>query len=151
MATKISQVQSHIGFQANQQNPAAFSTTYRGALNRNYVNQFTGITFANEYFATRTATAAVDAVNLNAGLTDGFNQALSFLTLRYILVHNNDATHSLNIFGGSNPVIAGQLTLPAGMTVAFECNYAVNSTTALNINVDPGANTVAYDIIALGT
>lgn len=151
MSTTISSVTSTITIQALQTNAGGFSTSFTGNLNRSYSNSFTGVTFANLYFATRSAAAAVDALNLHGGLTDYFNQTLTFATLRYVLISNNDSTNSLTIFGGTTPVIPNSITLPAGDTIALECNYTVTNPTAININVDPGANTVSYDVVLLGT
>ncbi len=112
---------------------------------------FTTGAITKVYCSSGTASAAPVSLNLfNSSLVDPQNMALSFSSLTYLLVKNMSSGFSLTLFGGATPVIPTSSALSALGIYSVASTYTVNAGAAI-IRLDPGANTVAYNILALGS
>lgn len=110
---------------------------------------------------TRSAAAAVDTLDLAGVLTDAFGATLTFAKVTGIIIKNKETAtgKKLTLGGNANPFlpIFGDATDklivgPGGVLVLTGPvdGYAVTAGTGDKLDIDPGANTVAYDIIILG-
>lgn len=114
---------------------------------------------------TRTAAAAADPIDLSGGTTNAFGASIVAVEIVGILVinHGTAAGHKLRVGAGSNPSYAGLfgatgdiLIVPAGGTGDQGFNFwkahydggglTVTADTGDVITIDPGANTISYDI-----
>ena len=114
---------------------------------------------------TRTATGAVDDIDLAGGVTDGLGEVLTFVKIKCIAIFNNATTAAFNLavgaaaanpLGGwvsdaaSDEIIIG----PGGCFLLWNpslAGYACGAGASDVLRVDPGANEVTYDIIVIGT
>lgn len=108
-----------------------------------------------------TAAAAADSHDLTGGLTDAFGTALTFTKIRELIIRNRSTTTGQNltvagnfittaVLGGTTPTI----TVPPGGMLRIGSpvdGFTVTATTADVLSVDPGANTISYDLIIAGT
>lgn len=115
---------------------------------------------------TRSAAASADALDLSGVLTGVITAAtVSAVEVVGILIinHGTAAAHVLSVGGGSNPAFSGLfgatgdiIKVPAGGTgdqgiFFWKAHYdggglAVTNSTADILTIDPGANTISYDI-----
>jgi hypothetical protein len=122
----------------------------------------TGNNQCNALFAdTRTAAGATDSLDLYGGLTDAYGTTLNFTKIRGVLVRNQATTTAfvLKLAGSfmTGPVLNGttpELEVnPSG--IWYQTNpidgWTVTNTTQDVLSVNPGANTIIYDIIIMGT
>lgn len=110
----------------------------------------------------RTATAAADDIDLvNLTCDDAFGTRLSFVTIKGIFIRNRTTTtdHALAVGGDAAPFVnwvgAGNDILNIGPDGLFMLwspidGYAVAGGADV-LQIDPGANTIEYDIIIIGT
>lgn len=128
---------------------SSLSAVYQGTPAATFQQAFDTTDITQIYFATRTVAGAADSLDLLSGLTDNFNQSIVFATLKACYVYNKDSTNSLTVFGGTHGTIANTLVLSAGGNVLLTSAFTVDATHNI-IKIDPGANTIIYDIFLLG-
>jgi len=112
----------------------------------------------------RSAAAAADAIDLRGSLVGAFGNVLSFVEVKLILIVNRatTSTHVLSVGAGSNPAFSGLfgatgdiIKVAAGGTFLWIAPYdgsglLTTAGTADILTIDPGANTISYDIVILG-
>lgn len=110
-------------------------------------------------FKRASATASADTYDLTGGLTDIYGNAVTLAKIREIWIHNLSSTSGqlLTIGGLIMAALLGGTTEtaivhPGGdwMQAAPVDGYTVTGTTQDTLTVDPGANTISYDLRILG-
>ena len=113
---------------------------------------------------TRTATAAADALDLAGSLSTALGGTLTVVEVRGIMIRNRSTAVAgiLSVGAGSNPAFAGLfgatgdiIKVPASGLFLWHApldggGLTVTAGTGDILNIDPGANTVTYDIIVWG-
>lgn len=139
---------------------------FPGALRgRSYVSGTTDNAFDLVWSDSRSAAAAADTLDLRGVLAAALGGSLLNLLEVCAIVIKNKATtaaHVLSVGAGSNPAFAGLfgatgdvIKVPAsGLFVWFAPldggGLATTAGTADILTIDPGANTISYDIVILG-
>lgn len=98
------------------------------------------------YFATLSVTTSQTLVLNNGSLTDGYGEALTFTNVVYLSLHNNDASKTFTVGGGSNALIPA-ISLTAGGTLALKSTLAVSGAFNLVLAV---TGTASIDVLILG-
>lgn len=140
----------------------------RGVLNLSLDDTLANGTEADQanivWYDTRTLAATSEQLDFAGGVTDAFGDALTFATIKLLLIRNKNTTtaHTLVIGGGTtNPMttIFGSTATnctetigPSGWTDKHNPidGFAVTGGSADTLKLDAGTNTVVYDIIVLG-
>jgi hypothetical protein len=122
----------------------------------------TGANQLNQWWHdTRSVAAASENLDLAGGLTDPFGDTITFTTVKLLYVHNTATTAGYDLIlsgtfldnnilgGGSSTIIMGPdsvqyLTSPVD-------GFTVTAGTGDVLTVDPGANTIEYDMMIAGT
>ncbi len=110
----------------------------------------------------RTATAAADDIDLDTSLTDVYGTAADFVKVRGIFIHNRSTVSGeyLSVGGDGNALVnwVGNLSDivkigPNGVLLLWSPidGYAVTAGTGDILQIDPGADTIEYDIVIIGT
>ena len=109
----------------------------------------------------RSAAAANDPIDFSAALTGPLGTVLTFAKIKSIAIHNRSVTIGdfLTIGGGANEfplfVAAGdQYAIgPNNIFFIWDPSLAARAVGAGTdtLNVNPGANTIEYDIVVIGT
>lgn len=114
---------------------------------------------------TRSAAAAADTIDLAGSLTAAIGGAtITFVEVRGIAIRNKATTaaHILSVGAGSNPAFSGLfgatgdvIKVPASGMFFWHApldggGLAVTAGTGDILTIDPGANTVSYDILIWG-
>lgn len=110
---------------------------------------------------TRTATAAPDDLDLAGGLTDPLGNTLTFAEITGIFIHNKSetATEVLSIGADANGLVnwvgaVNDIVKIGPEGILFVWNprdgYAVTADTGDILQVDPGADTIEYDVVIIG-
>ncbi len=95
--------------------------------------------------------ATAQTYDVNSGLVDAFGTALVFATVKSVVIRNNDATASLVVGGGTNPLfVSDQYTIKAGQCLAITSSFTVNASTAKVITLTPSAS-LNFDLLLLGS
>ncbi len=109
-----------------------------------------------------TAAGASDTYDLDGGsdCVDAFGNGISFSKVRVLYIRNKSETtgekliisgdwFSTAVLGGTTPTLdiqpKGCLLLPALVD-----GYAITAVSADQLTINPGANTVSYDVIIIG-
>ena len=114
------------------------------------------------WWDTRSAAASADALDLAGGLTNAFGSALTFAKVKGISIHNKATTSGYKLAIGANGAGLANWVASVGDIVNLGPDglfllwspvdgYAVTGTSADILQIDPGANTIAYDIVIIGT
>ncbi len=109
-----------------------------------------------------TATAAPVDIDLHTSLTDVYGNAATFVTVKGIFIHNRSTTTTeiLTVGGDAAPFInwigAANDTVKIGPDGIFLLwspinGYAVTNAANDVLQIDPGADTIEYDIVIIGT
>ncbi len=129
-----------------------FSITYTGNPSRSYTRAFASTEVSNVYFDTYTVGTGGVTVDVTS-LTDAYGQAISFGTVKNVLIVNNDGTNNLTAGGGSNalfaalPVLVGQT---AGSCVNLTTNLTVSGSTKI-ISLVASAGSILVDLFIVGS
>lgn len=115
---------------------------------------------------TRSAAASADAIDLK-GTSNlaGVYANCTFVEVRALLIINKSTTAGqiLTVGAGSNPAFAGlfaatgdAIKIPAGGVLFWAAKYDGDglipvATTGDILTIDPGASTISYDIVIIGT
>lgn len=129
------------------------------ARSQDYTNG-SGANQANTWYAkTRSAAAAADVIDLDADLADDFGTTLVFTKIKEIWIVNLSTTsgEDLTISGDAMLAFVGnnahQAKAAAGgmwHQSAPVDGFTITSTTQDTLSIDPGANTISYDLIIAG-
>ena len=137
------------------------SMTHALSLIKGYGNGTSAGQFDVVYSDTHSAAGAAKTYDVLGSLTDVFGSSISFVTLCGIIVKNKSTTSTeiLTIGAGSNPIVNmwiatgdGIKVGPSGMFVWFDPidGIAPVAGTGDILTIDPGADTIEFDIILLG-
>ena len=111
----------------------------------------------------RTLAATSENLDLAGGLTDAFGQTLTFAKIKALLIKNRETIAGRTLKVGGHATAAFLLfdnatdiyTIgPDGILLVWDPALAgkvVTATTGDLLKIDAGANTVAYDILLIGT
>jgi hypothetical protein len=109
---------------------------------------------------TRSAAASADDLDLRGSLASAIDGAvLNFAEVCCIAIRNRSSTGTLSIGGGSNPFISwlgasGDIIKvpPGGILFLFNPvgGFATTAGTADILRIDPGADTIEYDVLIAG-
>ncbi len=114
---------------------------------------------------TRTAAGAVDDIDLNATLSDAFGVSLDLVKVKGIFIQNTDETVGYDLAIGAavatplggwvSDAASDELVIGAGGFFALwnpsAAGYACGAAASDILRVDPGANTIIYNIVIVGT
>ena len=114
----------------------------------------------SRFHDTRTVTGAPENLDLAGGITDSFGVVITFTTVKLLFIHNKATTtaNTLSIEGSfvNNGIVTASEDLVLGpdgilfLTSPMD-GYTVTAGTGDILTVDPGANTITYDIVIAGT
>jgi len=110
---------------------------------------------------TRSAAGAVDDLDLAGTLTAADGSTITFVEVTGVYIRNKSTTtaETLTIGAGSNPFITWLIATGDGVVIGPNGTfliespvdgYTVTAGTADILRVDPGANTISYDIVIWG-
>ncbi len=113
----------------------------------------------------RTAAGAVDDIDLNASLSDAFGVSFDLVKVKGIFIRNTDETVGYDLAIGAaaafplggwvSDAATDKLVIGAGGWFVLwnpsAAGYACGAAASDVLRVDPGANTIIYDIIIVGT
>jgi len=132
-----------------------------GLVNDTAFTNGTSANQANQIWSdTRTAAASTDSLDLTGGLTDAFGSAITFAKVKGIYMVNKSTTsgETLILGGIFMGVMLGGLTqtinVEAGATLLLTApvdGFAVTNGITDQITVNPGGNTITYDVAIIGT
>lgn len=121
----------------------------------------TGSGQANQWFSDqRTVTASLENLDLYGGLTNAFGETINLVTIKQILIYNRSTTSGeiltisgsalTNLLGGTSPTVK---IGPSGVWTQSSPidGYAITNSSGDVLTVNPGANTITYDLFILGT
>jgi len=122
----------------------------------------TGANQANQIWSdTRSVAAAPENLDLAAVLVDAFGDTLTFTKVKMLMVHNKSTTpgEDLTLSGNfvDNDMLGGADSTivlgPGGICLLTSPvdGFTVTATTGDILTVDPGAATIAYDVLIVGT
>lgn len=115
------------------------------------------------YHARPTAAASADSFDLTAVLLDVFGNAITFTKIKGIIIRNRSAVagETLAVGGNANALVnwvANATDIvnvgPDSLFILWNpslAGYGVTATTGDILDVDPGAATIIYDIVLIGT
>jgi hypothetical protein len=104
------------------------------------------------------ATATASPVTLDLTTLTGIFGTFGFAGLKMIYFKNLDSTHTISLGGGTDAMPFGLVSAtaetvqPGGVIfrVAPATGWTVTSGSTNNLLIDPGANTVAYELFLVG-
>lgn len=143
-------------------------TNTRDALDESWADTLTNGAGTDEadviWHDRRTATAAADDIDLHTSLSDVYGNAATFATIKCIAIHNRSTMTTENLAIGADAGapfgnwVANAATDilnvgPDGILFIWSPRdpYPVVDTTADVLQIDPGADTIEYDIMIIGT
>lgn len=138
-----------VAISALQQSSQDLATTYMGNPQASFTLG-SSVAISKVYFKTLTAAGTPTVLNLVGSLVDAFGQTLTYSTVKALYIYNKDTTNSLTLFGGTHPVIANTFPLTAGQVFCTSSLLSVSGGVSDNLKIDPGANTISFDIMILG-
>ena len=114
------------------------------------------------WYDSRTANAAVDDLDLAGSLTDAFGNTLTFVEVRGLYIRNKDSANPLAIgAAAANPVASifsdtsDEIIVRAGGVLflwsPLNGGYTIGAGASDILRIDPGANSIDYDIVIIGT
>ena len=131
-----------------------------GIANSNDYTTGSGANQVNAWYATtRSAAAAADTIDLDADLADAFGTTLVFTSIKEIWIINRSTAsgEDLTISGDAMLAFVGnnahQAKAAAGgmwHQSAPVDGFAISSPDQDVLSIDPGANTISYDLIIAG-
>lgn len=115
-----------------------------------------------QFYDTRTLTGASESLDLAGGLADVFGNTLTFADVKSLYIKNTSTAKGEDLLVGG--AAANALATPFGDSsdkiriraeghislAAPRDGYAVTGGTGDLLKIDPGADTITYDIIILG-
>lgn len=113
---------------------------------------------------TRSVAGSPENLDLTGGLTDAFGNAVTFALIRDLIIRNRSETSGQDLELSGNFVTGALLAdwvddslkirVPPGGTFRLASpvdGFTVTGTLQDVLTVDPGANTISYDLVILGT
>lgn len=124
--------------------------SYSATIAKSNTKTFTTSDITKLYHATRSLTGTTpETLDVTSGLTDGFNVALNFATIKGIFIVNKHATATLTLGGGANPLFNALPPIPGLGHIELALTITTSGTVK-NILATP-SGTMTYDIVLVGT
>jgi hypothetical protein len=121
---------------------------YASTVNVGGNNTYTATDVTKLYTDTRTL-ATNETLDLTAVVNTGFNVTQNFATLKVLFIQNNSATATLTIGGGTHPILANAILVPAGGRILLEGNRTVSAGSTNNLFIVASAS-LTYSICLIG-
>lgn len=129
------------------QSSAPFSTTLGGTVARAFNKSYATSAITKLYFQNY-ASGSPTSIDLTS-LTDAYGVAISFTTVKHLLICNNDGTNAVTVGGGTNGLFSALPSLIGGGAYNLTTNFTVDGTHKI-ILITPAAGTPSVDVVVMG-